>query len=151
MTTSLSAPVCAGRAGDHEVVDDSAIFVEKLGIALAAWSEVEKIRGAERFKKARDGRVAGALDQRLTHVRNVEQPSRLAGVEVLGEDPGRILDRHVVARERRHARAELDMQRVKRRCLVEASVMGPPVVQKRPQQRQPPDCGLALADAPSVP
>ena len=113
------------RPGDHKVIDDSAIFVEQLGIALAAWSEVEKIRGAQRLKKRSNSRVVGAFDQRLTHMRNVEQPSRLAGVKMLGEDPGRVLDRHVVASERRHARAKLDMQSVKRGCLVRGFGHGP--------------------------
>ena len=119
LTTSLSAPSAPGGAGDHKVVDDPAIFVEQLGIALTTGSEVEKIGRAERFEKARNGCVVAALDQRLTHMRNVEQASSLASMEVLGEDPGRVLDRHVVARERRHARAKLDMQGVERRLLVE--------------------------------
>ena len=59
--------------------------------------------------------MVGALDQRLTHMRNIEQPGRFAGVEVLGEDAGRILDRHVVAGEGPHARAKLDMQSMERR------------------------------------
>ena len=110
--------LCAGRAGDHKVIDDPAIFVEQLGIALTTGREIEKICRAERFEKARNGCVVAALDQRLTHMRNVEQPSSLTSVEVLGEDPGRVLDRHVVARERRHARAKLDVQGVERRLLV---------------------------------
>src|ERR1700722_3632653 len=109
---------CARRAGDHKVVDDPAIFVEQLGVALTTLSEVEKICRAERFEKARNGCVVAALDQRLTHMRDVEQASSLTSVEVLGEDPGRVLDRHVVARKRRHARAKLDMQGVQRRLLV---------------------------------
>ena len=72
--------------------------------------------------------MVGALDERLAHMGNVEQPGRLAGVEVLGQDACRILDRHGVARERRDARAERDVESMERRLLVEASVMGPPVV-----------------------
>ena len=77
-----------------------------------------------------------ALDQRLAHMRDVEQSSKFAGVEMLGEDARRIVDRHVVAGERRHARAELDVQGVQRRFLIRGFAHGPPVVNKRPPQRQ---------------
>ncbi len=70
--------------------------------------------GHSDFKKACNGRVATALDQRLTHMRNVERTSGFASVEVLGEHPGRVLDRHVVARERGHAGAKLDVQSMER-------------------------------------
>ncbi len=143
--------VRAGRAGHHQVVDDAAVVVEQLGIALAAGSETEDVGGAERFEKGRDGCMIGALDQRLAHVRDVEQPSRFAGVEVLGEDARRILDRHVVAGERRDARAELDVQGVERGLLVRGFVHGPAGREQAPAAT--PRRGiaaLALADAPSV-
>ena len=54
--------------------------------------------------------------QRLAHMRDVEQPGGGARVQVLGEDAGGILHRHVVAGERHHARAERDMQRMQRRA-----------------------------------
>ena len=100
--------------------------------------------GTERLQSARDGRVVGAVEQRLAHVRDVEQPGGGARVQVLGEDAGRILHRHVVAGERRHARAELDMQRVERRRSEGsmASVMGQPVEQSAPPQRRPQRRGL---------
>ena len=104
----------AERAGDHEVVDDSAAFVEQLGVALTAWRKVEKVRGTQRFEKGSDDGMVSALDQGLTHVRDVKQPRSLAGLEVLGEHASRIVDGHLVARERRHARAKLDVQGVER-------------------------------------
>src|SRR4029077_11941392 len=108
--------LCAGRPGDHKVIYDATSFVEQLGITLATWREIEEVGRAERFKKGRDGCVVAALDQRLTHVRNIKQTGGFTSMEVLGEDPGGVLDRHLIARERRHARAELDVQRVER-CL----------------------------------
>ena len=56
--------------------------------------------------------MIGAFDQRLAHMGDVEQPGRLARMAMLGQDAGRIMDRHVVAGEGRHARAELDVQSV---------------------------------------
>ena len=129
-------PVCARRARDHQVVDNSAVVVEQLRITLAALGEIEEVGRAKRFEKGRDSFMVVALDQRLAHMRDVEQPSKFAGVEMLGEDARRIVDRHVVAGERRHARAELDVEGVQRRFLVRGFVHGPPVVNKRPPQRQ---------------
>ena len=109
--------VRAGRARHHKVVDDPALVVEQLRIALAPGREAPKVGGAEMLEKGRDGAMIGALEQRLAHMGNVEQPGGFAGVEVLGEDSRGILDRHVVAGERPHARAKLDMQGVERGLL----------------------------------
>ena len=113
----LELPVRGGGARSHEVVEDPAFFVEQLGIALAPGGEAPKVGGAELLEKGRDGAMIGALEQRLAHMGNVEQPRRFAGVEMLGEDSRGILDRHVVAGERPHARAKLDMQGVERGLL----------------------------------
>ena len=107
--------VGAGRAGHHQVVDDSAAFVQELRVALSARREVDDVRGNERFEKGGDARVVGALEQRLAHMRDIEQAGRPAGMQMLGKDAGRVLDRHVVAGERRHAGAELDVERVEGR------------------------------------
>ena len=69
------------------------------------------------LEKGRDGAMLGALEQRLAHMGNVEQPGGFAGMQVLGQDSRGILDRHVVAGERPHARAKLDMQGVERGLL----------------------------------
>ena len=79
--------LCTGRTSNHKVIDDFAVLVEQLGITLAAWLEIEKVGGAQRFEEARNGCVVAALNQRLTHMRNVEQPSSFASMEVLGKDP----------------------------------------------------------------
>ena len=79
--------VGAGWPRDHKVIDDSAGLVEQLGVTLTARGEVQQVCGTEGFKKARDRRVVSAFDQRLAHVRNIEKPGGVPGVEVLGEDP----------------------------------------------------------------
>ena len=107
--------VGARRARDHQVVDDAALGVEQLAVALAAWREAEKVRRTESLERGGDGRVIGPDEFRLSHVRDVEQAGAGAGVEMFGEDAGGELNRHVVAGERPHPRAEFDMQRVKRR------------------------------------
>ena len=144
--------VRAWRARDHQVVDNSALVVEQLGIALAAGSEIEEIGRAKRFEKGGDSCMIGALDQRLAHVRDVEEPSKFAGVKVLGQDARRIMDRHVITGERRHARAELDVQGVQRSLLVRGFVHGPAGREQAPAAT--PRRGIAaleFADAPSVP
>ena len=77
-----------------------------------------------------------ALDQRLAHMRNIEQPGELAGVEVLGENPGRIVDGHVVVGERSHPCAELDVKRVQGRLLIRGFDHGPAGREQAPAPRQ---------------
>ena len=57
---------------------------------------------------------SGADEERLAHVRDVEQAGLGAHVIVLGDDAVGILHRHVVAGERHHAGTARDMQRVQR-------------------------------------
>ena len=108
--------VSARRPRDHQVVDDSALGVEQLAVALAARREAKKVRRTESLERGGDGRVVGPDELRLAHVRDVEQAGAGAGMEMFGEDAGGILNRHVVAGERPHPRAEFDMQRMKRRA-----------------------------------
>ena len=63
---------------------------------------------------ARDGRVIGTVEPSLTHMRDIEQAGLGARVGVFGENAVAILDRHVVAGERREARAVFAVQGVKR-------------------------------------
>ena len=107
--------VGARRPRDHQVVDDSALGVEQLAVALAARREAKKVRRTESLERGGDGCVVGPDELRLSHVRDVEQAGAGAGMEMFGEDAGGKLNRHVVAGERPHPRAEFDMQRVKRR------------------------------------
>ena len=50
----------------------------------------------------------------LAHVRDVEQTRLRPGVEVLGDDPGRVLHRHLIAGERHHPGATGEVELVKR-------------------------------------
>ena len=60
---------------------------------------------------ARGRRLVVRADQPgLAHVRHVEETGFLAGMAVLGDDAGGILDRHLVAGERHEARTELAVQ-----------------------------------------
>ncbi len=127
--------VSAGGARHHQVVDDAARLVQKLGIALTAGREIDDVGGNERLEESGEARVTGALDQRLAHMRHVEQPRRLAGMEMLRHHPGRKLDRHLVAGESGHAGAELDVQSVKGRLANRVVAHGPPVANRRGTER----------------
>ena len=102
------------RARHHQVVDDAAVFAGELGVALAAGREADDIAGHERFERARDRLVVGADEERLAHVRDVEQAGSAAHMIVLGDDALGILHRHVVAGERHHARPARHVQRMQR-------------------------------------
>ena len=103
------------RARHHQVVENAAILVGELGIALPPGREADDVGSHQRLERARGGLVVGPDQERLAHVRDVEQAGRAAGMGVLGNDAVGILDRHVVAGERHHAGAARDMQRVQRR------------------------------------
>ena len=62
-------------------------------------------------------RRIGAGETHLAHMRNVEQPGLGAGVQMLGQDAGRILHRHLIAGERHHPGAERLVELVERRAL----------------------------------
>ena len=105
------------RPRHHQVVDDAAAFVQELGVALPARPEVEDVRGNERLEESGDACVVRPFKQRLAHVRHVKQTGCLAGVQMLSEDARRVLDRHVVAGERSHPGAELDVESMEGRLL----------------------------------
>ncbi len=87
--------------GRHQIVDDPAIVVEQQRIFelhVAERLEIGREQGFERPVGA------VAVDQQLAHMADVEQPGILARPQMLGDDAF-ILDRHLIARERHHARA----------------------------------------------
>ena len=104
-----------GRARHHQVVEDAAFLVEQLRVALPPMREVEDIGRHQRFERTCRRLVIGTGEERLTHVRDVEQPGGGARVRVLGDDAVAVLHRHVVAGERHHAGAEPHVQIVQRR------------------------------------
>ncbi len=75
----------------------------------------KEIAGRQRLQRPRGGRVVGPLQEGLAHMRHVEETGLFARPVMLGEDAGRILDRHRIAREGHHAGAERAMERRERR------------------------------------
>ena len=63
-----------------------------------------------------EGRCAGAAEHEPSHVRDVEEAGAAAGGEVLGDDPGRVLDGHLPAAEVDHPRARGLVPGVERRA-----------------------------------
>ena len=100
-------------AGHHQIVDDAAVVVEQQRVAHAVRRQRRDIARDQRFQRARRG---GAGEAELAHVRDVEEPGPRPRVQVLGDDAGLVLHRHLVAGERHHPRAVRDMEIVKRRA-----------------------------------
>ncbi len=98
-------------ARDHQVVEDAAGGVREQRVALLPGREADDVAGHQRLER-RGG--VGAGEPYLPHVRDVEQRRRLAALAVLGEDAAGVVDRHLVAGERHHLRAEVAVQRVQR-------------------------------------
>ncbi len=112
-----------GRPRDHQVVEDAALLVEE--------DRVTDLTGLETADVARDQAlgdrgngvvvgvgIAGALRQgqeRRPHVGHIEEAGVLTRPFVLGDDTGRVLDRHGVAGERHHAPPELAVESGERR------------------------------------
>ena len=119
-------------------------------IALAPGRQAEKSPGRAASSKARDGAMVGAVEPRLAHVRDVEQAGGSRVWRCSARTAVGILDRHVVAGERHHARAELEMQRVQRGV---QRGFGHRVRQSRKSARAPrqaADGGSSACGAPSV-
>jgi hypothetical protein len=100
----------AGAVHD-DVVDDRAL--------LAAEQSVPSLPHFEAGDVARDQTIDRCarlrpIEVELAHVRQIEHARVLAHRAMLPDDPG-VLDRHLVARERHHARAEGAVLLVERR------------------------------------
>ena len=94
-----------------EVVDDSARLVREQRVLRVAVRELVDVVREHRLE---EGLRRGPVDVDLAHVRDVEGAGVRPNGLVLGDDT-LVLDRHLVAGERHHARAELDMARVQGR------------------------------------
>ena len=101
------------KSRDHQVVEDPAVLVGELGVADAAFSQGADIAGNQAFEAAR--RV-GAGQDRLPHVRDIEQAGLLAGEQMLGDDAAAVIDRQLIASERNHAAAQRQMALMERRA-----------------------------------
>ena len=111
----------AGVVGHHQVIDDAARLVHEQRVTLTTRSQTLKVAGGQRLQH---GRGVGPAQAELAHVGHVEQAGCRAGVQVLGQHAGRVLDRHVVAGERDHLRAQPTMQRVERRREQDCGLIG---------------------------
>ena len=99
--------------GDHEIVEDAAVVVGEQRVALATLGQADHVDRHQALERRRRATAAAKPD--LAHVGDVEQAGRVAGVPMLLDDAVAVLDRHLVAGERHHARAQLLVQRVQRR------------------------------------
>ena len=95
----------------HQIVEDAALFVQQQRIPHAQRRQPQQIAGDEGFERA--DRVSSG-DPQLPHMRDIEEPSLRARVEVLVEDAGGILHRHLIPGEWHHLGAECQMERVER-------------------------------------
>ncbi len=104
-----------GRARHHQIVENAALLVEELRVALAPGSEVQDIGRHEGFERLGGRRMVAAHEEGLAHMRNVEEAGARPRVEMLGENAGRILHRHLISGEGHHAGAERHMGAVEGR------------------------------------
>ena len=96
----------AGLA-DDQIVEDAAARVGELGVARPAGGQAHDVGRHQPLQRRRG---LGAVEPDLAHVRDVEQGRRGAAVQVLGQDAGRVLHRHLPAGERHQTGAQLTMQ-----------------------------------------
>ena len=102
-----------GHAAGDQVVERAAPIVGEYGVAQAALGEARDVARHQALESL--GR-AGTVDQRLGHVRDVEQRRGGAAVPVLGHDAGRVLHRQRPAGEVDELAAKLHVQVVQRRA-----------------------------------
>ena len=98
----------------HEIILDPALIVQQQRVSHLPVFEADDVRRRELFERAR--RIL-AVEEGLPHMRDVEKPCAGARMQMFLDDAGRVLHRHLVAREGHHLGAERDMQRVQRRRL----------------------------------
>ena len=110
-----------GEAVDDHVIDDRSTLVREEPVARLAHGEARDVARDEPVDR-RAG--AGPDEEELAHVREIEQPRVLSHGTMLGDDAGRILDRHLVARELHHLSAGADVLVVQRRALQGVVVPG---------------------------
>ena len=130
-------------AGDDDIVENAAGLVGQHGVTHGP--------GRQPLDVARhhglDGLVGRrARERHLPHMADVEERRPGAGMKVLGDDAAGELDRHLVAGERHHLGAHLDMKVEQRRML---QFLWCGIGQRVLQQL--PDCFRAIAAAAAVP
>ena len=103
------------ETGHHQIVADAAGGVGQQPVALAAGPQSEDVGRDQRLEGARGLDRVGGFERDLAHVGDVEQARLRAGVQVLPQQPGRVVQRHVVAGKRHHPRPMAQVQGVQRR------------------------------------
>ena len=103
--------------GDHQIVADPATLTREHGVALPPLRQVQNVDGHERLESPRRiGRIArGRPHFDLPHVTDVESARGGADMQMLRENSGRIMQRHLVTREVHEAGSERPMHGVERR------------------------------------
>ena len=99
------------QARRHQIVDDAARFVEQERIAQPHRGETLDVAGGQRLQR-RDG--CGAREPDLAHMRDIEEAGLGAGMLMFGDNPRRVVDRHLVAGETHHAGAQPLVKRMER-------------------------------------
>ena len=114
---------CAVRAGfggarHHQVVDDAAVCIEQLRVALLAGRDAGDVGGHQGFERVRDGLVTAVHRPQdgLAHVTDVEQPRLRARPEVFFDDSAGVLHGHFIASKRNYAGAEAHVLGIERRA-----------------------------------
>src|SRR4029077_16061843 len=103
-----------GEPVDDDVVDDRAPLVRQEavpGLPDCEPRDVARDHAVDRRARARAG------EEELAHVRQVEEPGVRPDRPMLRDDPGRVLDRHLVARELDHLAARPKVLGMERRAL----------------------------------
>ena len=103
----------------HQIVEDAAIRVGELGVALPARRDRDDVlrhQPLQRERRILD--LAGFGTERdLAHMGDVEQAGGAARMQMLLEHAGWVLHRHLVAGEGDHLAAARHMERVERGAL----------------------------------
>ena len=102
-----------GGTAHGEIVEDPGRIVREQRVPYATFGEADDVARNQCFQRLAE---IGAVQPRLSHMRDVEQACGRARVFVLGKNAGGILHWHVVSGERNHARAQFKVQRMKLRA-----------------------------------
>ena len=103
---------------DHQIVAHSPVLIGEQGVSLPTRSQAHDVHGHDRLQRTRGVLAAAGArpDFELSHMRHVEKPRGRADVKVLFQNAARVLNRHLVSRERHHTAAEIEMEPVERRA-----------------------------------
>ncbi len=116
-TQPREVDLVVGRVGDDQILDVTGVVHDQVIDDVAVFIEHERVLGMAEFRDPgqivrehplQEVEGAETEDPELRHVPDVEHPRRAADRPVFLDDAG-VLDRHLPARERHHARAQRDV------------------------------------------